>query len=270
MEHDKLDEEMKILNKKIDALNASNKFLEYKIGLITELFISSKTQSLNFCPVCEEMSSFIPGGEPPREYAKCPHCGSYERDRLMYFLIKEKYYEIFENNIKLLHFAPEVIFYNYFNKKKNIDYFPVDLSPERYEAKGIKIRSKVNMENMPYENDTFDVIYNSHVLEHIFNDVAAMKECYRVLKPGGICFIMVPLSNKYKTFENENYNTPELRKKYYGLADHVRIYGHDIQEKLKICGFNVIEIKAKDIYKTELKRNFYGLLQKESIFICKK
>ena len=269
MKNNNLNKEIEKLNIKLNALNSYNKFLEYKINLLTDLIITTK-ENINFCPICEELSNFIPAGEPPRKNAKCPNCGSYERDRLMYFLIKEKYHELFENNIKLLHFAPEIIFYNIFNKKKNIDYFPVDISPERYEKRGIKIRFKVNMENMHFADNTFDVIYNSHVLEHIPNDIVAMKELYRVLKPNGVCFTSVPLSKNYETFEKEEYNTPELRAKYYGLADHVRVYGHDIQDKLSSVGFNVTEIKAKDVYKTEIKKEFYGLLPKESIFVCEK
>ena len=107
--------------------------------------------------------------------------------------------------IKLLHFAPEVPFYNFFKKFKNIYYYPVDFNPEIYEARNIHIRDKVDMENLAqYEDEMFDFIYHCHVLEHIPNDLKAMNELYRVLKKGGACITLVPLYNRVCPLMNKS------------------------------------------------------------------
>ena len=129
------------------------------------------------------------------------------------------------------------------------------------------------MQNIPYEDDSFDVIYNSHVLEHVPNDKKAMEELYRVVKPhslGGLVIIMVPIFyNLDKTFEKEEYNTPELRLKHYGQHDHVRIYGNDFLNKLKSVGFNVKVFSAKNLVEeSDISR--LGLNTSDEIFVCSK
>lgn len=47
---------------------------------------------------------------------------------------------------------------------------------------------------LPYADDSFDVVYSSHVLEHLTPDAGErfLREQFRVLKPGGICRVVVP------------------------------------------------------------------------------
>lgn len=225
----------------------------------------------NYCPICGNLSEFESYGATPRSHVKCPHCNSLERHRLVFYLFQQRYSDLLTNkNIALLHFAPETMFYNYFRNNKNIDYYPVDISPEIYEARHIHIRSKVDMENIPYENNKFDFIYNCHVLEHVPNDNKAMQELYRVLKDDGVCITMVPLFRDLdKTFEDEKHNTPELRLKYYGQHDHRRKYGLDFKEKLEDVGFNVEEVMTEDIIKSSIDKKILKLTQ-DTIFICTK
>lgn len=143
-----------------------------------------------------------------RPKAQCPHCKSLERDRFIY-LVLLKINDLFnKENVKVLHFAPEREIYKFFNSKDNIDYYPVDFSPEKYSHLNI-IQKSVNMEEIPYDDGYFDFIYNSHVLEHVQNDLKAMQELYRVLKDNGMCLVCVPMSENYETLEKEEYNTPD-------------------------------------------------------------
>lgn len=222
-----------------------------------------------YCPICKNINYYKPYGVPPRN-AMCPVCGSLERDRFFQLIKEQKFPDIFDKPCKVLHFAPESILYSFFTENKNIDYFPVDFCPEIYAERNINIREKVNMEEIPYENNTFDFIYNSHVLEHVPDDIKGMGELRRVLKEDGICITTVPLSNIPETFENEEYNTPELRLKYFGQRDHLRRYGNDFKDRLESVGFNVEELKAKDIMSDDNKRKVYGLLEHEKFFICRK
>ena len=134
----------------------------------------------------------------------------------------------------------------------------------------MNIRQKVNMENIPYQDNEFDIIHTCHVLEHVPNDIQAMSELYRVLDSEGVCFIMVPKDNIPKTIENEEYNTPELRTKYYGQDDHLRKYGLDFKDRLESVGINVTEFKSEDIYQKKKKKDFYRLFRFDSVFVCTK
>ena len=276
------------LKEEIKILKKENKTANEKIEEIKFNYLSSKSEyrrkydtieaylkkifnefemDQKYCPICEKSSYvFLPFGINPRDNAMCPHCGSLERHRQIYLYFKNET-NIFKENIKLLHFAPELIFHKIFSESENIDYWPVDLF-----RNDSNIKENVDMQNIPYEDNSFDIIFNSHILEHVPDDKKAIEELYRVIKPQskrGIVVTMVPIDyNLDETFEKEEYNTPELRLKYYGQDDHVRIYGKDFLKRLKSVGFHV------EIYKPEnlLEKNIiekYGLLNEE-IFICRK
>lgn len=213
-----------------------------------------------YCPVCNTYSkSFLPFGDNPRPQALCPNCGSLERHRLVYLYFKNRT-PIFSKEVKFLHFAPEGVFKNIFSNCENIDYHPADLFPRSSDE-------KIDMQNIPYENDTFDFIYNSHVLEHVPDDIKAIQELYRVIKPGGKVIIMVPIMCD-KTLEKDEYNTPELRSKYYGQFDHLRAYGKDFIGRLKSVGFEVEIVTTTNLVKEE-KISKYGI-SRDQIFICTK
>lgn len=225
----------------------------------------------NFCPICSKYLEFEPFGPSKRKRAQCPECGSLERHRLIYLLFKKEYgTQLNENSIKLLHFAPEEVFYNIFNNKKNIDYYPVDINPELFESTDIEIREKVDMEDMPYDDNEFDFIYNGHVLQCVKDDNNAIKELYRVLKPGGVCIILVPINKSSdKTLEKEEYNTAELRKKYYGDKHHFRYYSMDLFGKLEYYGFDVEVADDEYILDFDFEKDLYNVFKNE-VFICKK
>ena len=169
--------------------------------------------------------------------------------------------------MRVLHFAPELVFYDLFSSFKDIDYWSVDLNPNRYKG---KVRKKVDITNIPFEDNSFDLIMCTHVLEHIPEDKKAMSELYRVLKPKtGIALLNVPIyKNKAVTLENPEYNTPELRSKYYGQYDHVRAYGLDYPQRLQNAGFTVYQFKLDDISQEDSKR--YGINKNEKFFWSRK
>ena len=167
--------------------------------------------------------------------------------------------------MKILHFAPERAFYDKISKIPFVDYYPVDINPMVY---GVK--EKVDITDILYENDMFDVIICNHVLEHIPDEQKALAELKRVLKKGGKAFLNVPVFFKYKTtLEKAEYNTPEMRLKYYGQRDHVRAYGLDYEEHLKRVGFEVKMILINKNYSSE-ELDRFGLQSNEYIYECSK
>jgi predicted SAM-dependent methyltransferase len=101
-----------------------------------------------------------------------------------------------------------------------------------------------------YEDNTFDFFICSHVLEHIQNDIKAMSELYRVLKPGGKCIAMVPIAlSLEEDYENPEITTAEGRWKHFGQDDHVRMYSKSgFVNKLASTGFLVHQLDV----------NFFG------------
>lgn len=252
------------LNKKIDKLEIKLlNSLKLQETLLEEI-LENSTQDKKFCPICNsEVNAFLPFGQNLRKNAMCPNCNSLERHRLSYLFLKEKTNIFEEENIKILHFAPEAFFSKRFSNQKNIDYLPVDLNPDK---PGIK--EKMDIQDIKYPDNTFNFIYCSHVLEHVPNDQKAIKELYRVLKPGGTALIMVPIKHLLKeTYEDASINTPELRLKHYGQSDHLRYYGLDFQEILEKNGFNCSKYSKEEFDEKSIKK--YGL-KNGDLFYCTK
>ncbi len=110
-----------------------------------------------YCPVCNNyVSGFLPFGVVKRPDAQCPICFSLERDRLMWLFFK-KWTNLFDGERKkMLHVAPEHEFKQLLEKKKSIDYFSADLyRPD--------VMVRMDITNIEYPENTFDVIYCSHV-----------------------------------------------------------------------------------------------------------
>ncbi|WP_273567809.1 class I SAM-dependent methyltransferase [Maribacter halichondriae] len=180
--------------------------------------------------------SFLPYGyEKPRENVLSPSTLSLERHRLLWLYLKNET-DFFSDSLKVLHFAPEQAFYKRFRKLKNLDYTTTDLNSPLADI-------KADICNLPFEDNRFDVILCNHVLEHIPDDTAAMKELYRVLKPGGWGIFQIPQDLKReRTFEDNSITNKRERAKIFGQYDHVRIYGRDYFDKLRSMGFAVKEV----------------------------
>ena len=121
-----------------------------------------------------------------------------------------------------------------------------------------------------FEGDYFDVILCNHVLEHIVEDIKAMSELFRVLKKGGFAILQVPISFQNKnTLEDKSILNPDERRKVFGQSDHVRIYGMDYVSRLESVGF-IVEVFdfTSEISNDMLKK--YSLISEERIFVCKK
>lgn len=181
-------------------------------------------------------SKFLPYGyETQRENVLSPSTLSLERHRLLWLYLKNQT-NFFTTKAKVLHFAPEQAFYKRFRTLKNLDYTTTDLNSPLADI-------KADICNLPFENDTYDIIFCNHVLEHIPEDTKAMQEIFRILKSGGMAILQIPQDlNREITFEDDTITDREERAKIFGQYDHVRIYGLDYFNKLRAIGFKVEEI----------------------------
>lgn len=169
----------------------------------------------------------------------CPWCGSIDKHRWLWWVIENKTH-IKNGGSKILHFAPEQGVMERLKMTGN-DYHTGDIVSGRAEL-------VVDMTNMNFEDETFDYIIASMVLEHITDEESAIKEILRVLKVGGKAILTVPIAlDLKKTIEDSAIKTDEERLQNYGQEDHVRLYGMDIVKRWMRYGcMNVEGIKPED------------------------
>ncbi|MEO1010857.1 MAG: methyltransferase domain-containing protein [Bacteroidota bacterium] len=184
---------------------------------------------------------FLPYGyENPRENVLSPSTLSLERHRLLWLYLKNET-DFFSRNYKVLHFAPEQAFHKRFQQMKNLEYVTTDLNSPLADV-------KADICNLPFKDNAFDVIFCNHVLEHIPDDTKAMQELYRILRPGGWGILQIPQDIKReKTFTDDSIKDKRQRTLIFGQYDHVRIYGMDYFDTLRVVGFTV---EAVDYTKT--------------------
>ena len=192
------------------------------------------------CPVCGKSSSrFRTFGAIPRKDAKCPHCGALERHRLLWHFLRERT-SLFDGNPKtMLHVAPEPCLESRLRSALGDQYLTADLFNPRAMV-------KMDITDIKYSDESFDVIYCSHVLEHVLDDAKAMREFHRVLKADGWAILLVPITSE-KTFEDASVVSPEERLRVFGQEDHVRRYGPDYVDRLRSAGFGVDVFETSDL-----------------------
>ena len=199
-----------------------------------------------------------------RKNALSPSTLSLERHRLMWLFLKnETAFFTSEKKLKTLHIAPEQCFLELFKKQKNLDYITSDLESPIADV-------KADICNLPFEDQSFDVVFCNHVLEHIVDDKKAMQELFRVLKKEGFGIFQIPQDlSRQKTFEDNSITNRKERTKIFGQYDHVRVYGRDYFDKLRSVGFKVDEIEySQKISSKELER--FCLMKNEILPVCYK
>lgn len=227
------------------------------------------------CPFCKKKNKhFEPIGFPYKVIKSkqiigagtrlmgCPVCKSSDRERLV-FLYLNKEMQLFKKNssIKILHIAPENNLTTKLLSSFKNNYYCGDLFEPGYSyPEHVKC---MDVLNLPFPNNFFDVIICNHVLEHIKDDKRAICELYRVMKKGGTGILQVPISaNSKQTLEDNSVLESSKRQEVFGQADHVRLYGQDYPQTLEKLGFRVKRINISDKYKK------FKLNKKEDLFIA--
>ncbi len=184
----------------------------------------------------KQFKTFLPYGYgKQRPNVLSPSTLSLERHRLLWLYLKNET-DFFTADNKVLHFAPEQAFHKRFKNLKNLDYTTTDLLSPLADV-------KADICNLPFKNNSYDVILCNHVLEHIPDDTKAMRELYRVMKPGGWGIFQIPQDlNRELTFEDDTITDKKERTKIFGQYDHVRVYGRDYFDRLRSVGFKVKEV----------------------------
>ena len=165
------------------------------------------------------------------------------------------------NQKKMLHVAPEPELSSLIQKADYINYLSADLFAPNAMV-------KMDITDIQYPDNTFDVIYCSHVLEHVQDDRKAMGEFCRVLKPGCWAILQVPITAD-TTFEDPTVISPKERERLFGQHDHVRRYGPDYKDRLVEAGFSVtVDGFARELDNRTVRR--FGLMRDEVVYFCRK
>lgn len=206
---------------------------------------------------------FLPYGYVKiRSNVLSPGTLSLERHRLIWLYLQRET-TFFQTPANVLHMAPEKAFISRFKKLSHLTYTTCDLESPLADI-------KADICDLPFKDASFDWILCNHVLEHIPNDTKAMQELFRVLKPGGMALLQVPLDpNRETTFEDNSITDRAERTKVFGQYDHVRIYGMDYFDKLRKVGFEVDKLQyGKALTADERKR--FAVVDNEYIPLCKR
>ncbi len=217
-----------------------------------------------FCNCCDRsFRKFLSKGNVKRSNAQCPNCGSLERTRILNFYLENET-SLFKNDLKVLHVAPEDCLFKIL-KKLDIEYVDGDIN----EANATHL---IDLTEIPYSDNYFDLIICSHVLGHIPDEARAIREMKRVLKEDGTALVMTLIDlNSEITFEDKSVNSDQQRLLKYGESDLCRLHGLDFDQRLKSEGFKVEKINyTEKLPKEYAERYQLGDGSRELIFRCTK
>lgn len=211
-----------------------------------------------YCPVCESgFGQFLPFGLDRRKNALCPGCGSLERHRFLWlYLVRTP--GLLRGRRSVLHIAPEGCIRRRLEALPGIRY----LAADRYRQSALSM----DVTDLPLPDRSVDLVICSHVLEHVGDDRAALRELARVLRPRGAAIIMVPLDLRRDTVEDDSAATAAQRLAAFGHPYHVRICGRDYGDRMAAAGFDVRRIDSAAL---SPHRRRYHRINKTSLFDCR-
>jgi SAM-dependent methyltransferase len=186
----------------------------------------------------------------------CPRCRSHPRHRAIALLLARGDLP----GRRLLHFAPEPLFDPVFARLPDVERVTADLH--------VPADLRLDITGMDLPDSSFDLILCSHVLEHVPDDRAALRELRRVLTDGGLSLVLVPYRPGVTTYEDPSITSPLGRMVAFGQQDHTRIYGNDLPDRLGEAGFQVEDrTSAELIDKATVER--CELDPEEHLFLCR-
>ena len=236
----------------------------YRIGIrleffkITSIFYFGNTYRCNSCN--KSFRKFKSYGKTNRANACCPYCNSLERERLMKFYFTNYFQQTKPQKLSILHFAPEKSLTQFFKSFPRFNYFGADINP-------LLADYQVDISNIKFEDEKFDIIICSHVLAHVQDENKAIEEMRRVLHPDGFLLILTYVDEK--RLKTEIVNPDNLN---YVQNDKVyRYHGQDFGSYLTSFGFDVEEFDYKStLDKATIEKYCLGNYGPENFYICRK
>jgi predicted SAM-dependent methyltransferase len=168
-------------------------------------------------------------------------------------------------NKSVIDFAPSKALSGMINKLRPSEYTTVDKFMDSVDI-------KADLTNLDmFQEDDIDFIICSHVLEHIEDDNKAISEIYRVLKPGGVAIMIVPIGLDLRSaIEGIEAKTDADRMRIYGQSDHIRIYNRQtFVSRLRKAKFKVKTFSGWwRLWGDDFSR--FGFSKTSRIYVCSK
>lgn len=182
-----------------------------------------------FCPLCGRQRTFLQHAGRPRQ--TCAHCGSRARHRVLTLALRRWREGYCLGSGTILHFAPEPAVAQLLRESASV-YLSADIDAIRYDGD-----LSCDLEHLPVCDNSVDLVVACHVLEHLVGDRRALTEIRRVLRPGGVAVLMVPVTAE-KTVE---WGSADPQRN-----DHTRDCGPDYFERYRDAGFEVEHLRTED------------------------
>lgn len=223
------------------------------------------TPAIRFCPACHEpVDAFRSGGVRPRPDARCPNCGALERHRFLAVLL-DGLGPALTRASTVVDIAPSRYTTAHLDRLAVGRYVRLDLDPD---ADGRAVDVQASLTHLPFPADSVDLLLCYHVLEHVPDDRAAMREIARVLRPGGRALVQVPFRGSRETDEDPEASEDE-RIARFGQADHVRWYGRDFEDRLAEARLTGSRINPVDLLGQDLTTTV-GAKAREAVWVLRR
>lgn len=171
------------VNKKVTA------FCEKQLG---DFYFKQK----GFCTCCDKEVDFVAHKSWLRDNFRCSNCKSIPRERALMLIIEKEYPNW--KNLSIHESSPDKRGHSKKLRSQNTAYLETQFFlNEKPGAIVNGVRSE-DLENQTFEDNSFDLVITSDVMEHVYDPEKAFKEIHRTLKPGGAHIFSVPIINKHK------------------------------------------------------------------------
>lgn len=191
----------------------------------------------------------------------CPSCQSNDRLRHLWLYMLATGVAEKLAGATVLHVAPEPQLEQLIDAMGPAIYFRGDLQPTGPD------HQRINVEDLPFKDETLDMIICNHVLEHVSHPEKALSELHRCLKVGGLLIAQTPYAPSIKkTLELHARPDAETARLLYGQDDHVRLFGSDITEYFHASGFKG-EPLSHDVLLADLDPKEIGCNAREPFFV---
>jgi len=217
------------------------------------------------CNICGwPTRGFRPLAVNPTFAERCSRCGSLARHRLLWMFLRQRT-DLFTAPLEVLHFSPEACITGRLRVLQNLTYTTADIV-----GGYTPWMETLDVTAIAKPDDTYDAVLCIHVLQAVEDDLRAMREIHRVLKPGGWAILNSRSDTSADaTRPHPDAPTPEQRAKSTQQDFAYRIYGRDFAQRLAAQGFEVEVVPFRDSLGADTVRRFF-LETPGDIYVCRK